>query len=88
MKRNKSKTGGNFWPYTAPVVPAQAEPEKPVSILGNLTQAASAPAQAQEPRKKLFGIFGGKSAKKRSDKKKNNKTKKNKCGKKSLKSRK
>jgi hypothetical protein len=106
MKRNKSKKGGKFWPFTntAPVVPAQTEPEKPVSILGNLTQAApepvapaSAPAQSAslfgeapvpEPRKKWLGIFGGKSAKKRSDKKKNNKTKKTKGGKKSRKSRK
>ena len=77
MKRNKSKKGGNFWPYTAPVVPAQS-----ASLFGE------AQAQAQEPRKKLFGIFGGKSAKKRSDKKKNNKTKKTKGGKKSRKSRK
>jgi hypothetical protein len=110
MKRNKSKKGGKFWPFTntAPVVPApapvQTEPEKPVSILENLNQVApepvepaSAPAQSAslfgeapvpEPRKKWLGIFGGKSAKKRSDKKKNNKTKKTKGGKKSRKSRK
>jgi hypothetical protein len=45
-------------------------------------------APVPEPRKKWLGIFGGKSAKKRSDKKKNNKTKKTKGGKKSRKSRK
>ena len=60
MKRNKSKKGGKIWPFTntAPVVPAQTEPEKPVSILGNLTQAAPepvAPASAPAQSASLFG---------------------------------